>query len=93
MFKKKNYKLINDLKSIKEHDYYQNLLLPKIYFDRMNLLKNVNFIKSEKEIDNKWRTKLKDDNKFKVEYFGKEIKIIMEIMKIYTFKRIWKNNI
>lgn len=71
LFKNKNYKLINDLKSIKEHDYYQNLLsLPKIYFDKNeSFIKNVNFIKSEKEIDNKWRTKLKDDNKFKVGIF------------------------
>ena len=71
LFKNKNYKIINDLNSIKKHDYYQNLLsLPKIYFDKnRNFINNINFIKSSEEIDSKWEIKLKDYSKFKIGIF------------------------
>ena len=68
IFQNSNFKIINDIEEIPEHDYYQYLLsLPGIYYKKYkSFCKNVNYIKGDYDNDKKWSSKLDNQKKIKI---------------------------
>jgi len=54
------FNIISDLKNINTIDYYQYLMsLQRIYFkENNNFFKNINYINSNKDLDNVWKNKI-----------------------------------